>query len=236
MSQIDYPDFIRVDQWVGDPWVNVAGQVFASPHTFGPFFAAPWEAVALYLFVNVGGTPNVQINVRWWNDQAMTQHIVDQFRDTAPNGQITEVFPVMGPWVSIDYTVTAAGGVSTLLAQPRRGFHAAARPFPTPTLIAVVNQAIGAGGTLATPCNATTSGRAILSVSNVAATTWNATLDVITPAGVVVYRIVTLDSATVGKAATVAVALPGRLTQLQINNTGAAGANFYASLIVDITP
>lgn len=143
MSVSDYPDFLRVDQWVGSPFFNGVAFVTAA-FVSGSLFVAPWEAISFKLNQTGGAATPLVLTLTFYDTPG--GNIIDSVAyDCASNLQVADVIPVQSPYMTVGVSGYAGTRTIQLTVVPRRGFDPATRIFGASPLLEVFNLAVGAG-------------------------------------------------------------------------------------------
>ncbi len=233
-AQQDYPDYMRVNQEVGNPFVDDAA-VFNGPgsRTYGPFFSAPWESITIT--ANSLASPNpIVVDVFWTVDQAGTQVIGHQ-RGSCNGGSVfADQFAVLGPYcsITIGWGVLDGAASTFLYVLPRRAMHGWARSIDDAKIASGAATAVGAGLTVTFDPLIVTSGRAHFHAASAAAT-WDAGVSTLDTGGVVDGTLASCYSTAIALVQDVDLFLPPRQLRITLRNTSGAGTTFAWSLVVD---
>ncbi len=170
----DYPDFLRVEQWVGSPLLFGNQANLNSGVVFGPFFVGPWEQVAFYIRQIAGAGVGYTAAFRFYD--AVGGNLVNtvQFGAQA-NGQMADLVATQSLYMTV--TLTWAAGVKTFEVDliPRRGVHPASRLFGQSGLLTLFGTAVGAGATITQILDPVCACSAVFSVATTA-TAWTCEL------------------------------------------------------------
>lgn len=99
----DYPDWLRVDQKVGNPLLNQFNLQVSGVTTFGPFNVGQWEATRI-LFEALNTNTECAILLVWTVDQAATQIINAVEASSDGQALYSETFPNEGNWLTVRLT------------------------------------------------------------------------------------------------------------------------------------
>lgn len=229
MSISDYPDFLRVEQWVGAPFVN-ALQIALPPDQPGfNFYTASWESVEFYVFQSGGGaaTP-IQLTLSWY-DGPGGAFLGSQVYQMLAGMQMRDVVPVTGAYLNVGLNGWVGTRNVYLQVVPRRGTLAETFGAGWLPMLGYINVAVAGGGNKVTNADRVQTGPATLAVFS-SGVNWFANLFELDLAGVAQTLLGTLGNAGGRSASPVTVRLPTRTVQLQVFNQDAGAANFYAGL------
>lgn len=146
MSTSDYQDWLRVEQWVGSPFVATDDQIVNNNDTFGPFYVAPWEAIAFQTFVHAPSALSVHGLIIEFSDPAFPGVVIAQLVYRALAGQIiNDIVPVQGSMMTVKVDSLPAAKHMSLRVVPRRGFNATSRLWSGEPLAIGANLPVAAG-------------------------------------------------------------------------------------------
>lgn len=168
----DYPDYLRVDQWVGSPLL-LGNQVVNPGVVLGPFYVAPWEQVAFYIR-QTAGAGVAYVALFKFRDAA--GNLVNTVTYSAqPNGQIADLVATQSLFMTCELSWAAGQKTFEVDLIPRRGIHPASRLFGQGGLLGLFGTAVGAGATITQLLDPVCACSAVFSVATTA-TAWTSEL------------------------------------------------------------
>lgn len=230
MSVSDYPDFLRVEQWVGAPFLAGVHAGVANNTSFGPFFVAPWECVSLLVNVAASSPASIFTVEVAFSDPAFVPFVgLTTWHCTA--GQLLiDMLPVHGSMMTITIRDLPAARDMSMFVIPRRGYSPMARWPNGDPLLRVIGAAVGAGATTSLVLGVCTSARCTFTIQTTAVA-WIASLTEIDQAGVSLSRVGTITSTDVGLGGSIQVDLPPNPIRWGFSNLDGVGRTVDSALV-----
>lgn len=140
----DYPDWLRVEQWVGSPFIATDDQLVPNNTVIVDAHVAPWEAVGLAMFITAAPTI-CTITVRFFDDAFPLVPIATLVYHLVANQVLNDIVPVQGAHMTVTISDLPAARHMSLRVVPRRGFNPTARLWSGNVILAESNVPVGAG-------------------------------------------------------------------------------------------
>lgn len=228
MTNFDFPDFQRLDQWIADPVAyDTALPVPTSLAVYGPFFVGPYESLEFY-FQELTGTRTMSLGIFFYRDQAMTQ-LLTTYTYWGGLLPISDSVPVQGAWVKFQCGFSAINASLQTVIIPRRGFNSGPQFTGGQMMWARSNINVGAGATSTFELSPVTTGPAAMTISCQAAA-WTASIAVFDVTGQIGH-VASTSNVNGGQFQTVPFLLPPNRCQLQITNFDAAARTFFGAIV-----
>lgn len=144
----DYPDWLRVDQWVGTAFL--AGRIdgIVNGQVLGSFFVAAWEAVEIAAKIDASSAAADLTLLVQFTDPAWPGVVVSQVALGAnATFSIADAIAVQAPIMTITAVMSATPLNLNVTVIPRRGYNPLCRPWTNDTLLRFTGAAVGAGAT-----------------------------------------------------------------------------------------
>lgn len=117
MPPFGYPDFSRVSQSVGDPFVANYGGAHVAGEVDGPFYVGIWPAISLQ-FISFTAATRYRVILDYFFDQAMTQPAGSITYQGAYPYRFNDTVPQLGPWMRVSVDGSAYPATWQILVWP----------------------------------------------------------------------------------------------------------------------